>query len=148
VGDALNIEHEDGTHFGDTMRLRGYNVTSSELIAGDELSITLFWENSAPADNYWSVFAHLVSAEGDLVAQHDKIPYEGLYPPDRWWPGQVVDDDFRIEVPSDTSPGVYLISIGMYDHLTGERLALFTPDGRPIADNQITLQQQITISPR
>jgi hypothetical protein len=148
VEDAFNIKHVDGTRFGETIRLRGYNVSPSELTAGDELSVTLFWENTGPADNYWSVFAHLVSADGDLIAQHDKIPYEGLYPPDRWWPGQVVDDVYRIEVPPTAMPGIYYLSLGMYDHLTGERLNLFSPDGRPIENDQIVLEQEITVSAR
>lgn len=144
--DIVNVQHEDGTRFGETMRLRGYTLAATEMAPGEEVELTLFWENVGPATNYWSVFAHLVSTDGILLAQDDKVPYEGLYPPNRWWPGQIVDDDYSIAIPETAAPGVYHISLGMYDHLTGERLTLTTPDGQPIENRQITLQHALRIT--
>jgi hypothetical protein len=105
----------------------------------------LFWQVQETAGNYWSVFTHLVDQEGRLIAQSDKVPYDGLYPPDRWWPGQVVDDDYSIDIPTGTPPGIYSLYVGMYDHLTGERLPLFTPAGEEIPDRQIKLPQDVMI---
>jgi hypothetical protein len=145
VDDVLAIQYESGALFGETMVLGGYTLPETQVAPGDTLTLTLFWENEGPADNYWSVFVHLLSEDGQLIAQHDKVPYDGLYPPNQWWPGQVVDDDYALLIPPATSPGVYTLSIGMYDHLTGERLALRTPDGLPAPDNQITLPQPIRV---
>ncbi len=144
--DVLDIQYESGALFGDTMSLAGYSLSNAELAPGERLDLTLFWENEGPADNYWSVFVHLVSEDGTLIAQHDKVPYDGLYPPNQWWPGQVVDDDYQLDVPPSTPPGTYTLVIGMYDHLTGDRLALRTPTGQPVADDQISLPQEIRVA--
>lgn len=147
-GDKVEIAHEDGTRFGQHMRLLGYGYEAQTLEPGEVLHFTLYWTSQAPAENYWSVFAHLIGPHGDLVAQDDKVPYGGLYPPDRWWPGQIVDDDYAIEIPSDAPPGEYALQIGMYDWQTGERLSLFTEAGEPLPDNQLRLEIPIHIAPQ
>jgi hypothetical protein len=146
LDDVLDIQYQSGALFGETMSLGGYTLPETQVAPGETLALTLFWENEGPADNYWSVFVHLVSGDGELIAQHDKVPYEGLYPPNQWWPGQVVDDDYQLLIPPATAPGTYRLTIGMYDHLTGQRLTLRTPDGQPAPDNQITLPQEIRVT--
>ena len=143
--DVIQVDQTDGTRFGKTAKLLGYSLDSTEVKAGDTLDFTLFWQVQETADNYWSVFTHLVDEKSQLVAQSDKVPYDGLYPPDRWWPEQVVDDDFSIDIPAQTPSGKYSLYIGMYDHLTGERLPLLTPAGAEIPDRQIKLALDIVI---
>ncbi len=145
--DHLNMMVEDGSPFGDHMTLLGYDLPVGALAPGDTLDFTLYWQADAPAENYWSVFTHLISPDGTLVGQHDKVPYGGVYPPNRWWPGQVVDDDYAISIPADALPGEYQIQIGMYDWITQERLSLKTKAGQPIPDNQIILKTTVRVGP-
>lgn len=147
LNDDYDIAVPDRTNFGQFSRLLGYTVQDQTLKPGEILQFTLFWEAQGPANNYWSVFAHLIGPEGALVAQDDHIPYEGVYPPDRWWPGQTVDDDFAIQIPERASAGDYYLQVGMYDFQTGDRLPLFSPTGEPIPDNLIRLQTPIRIQP-
>ena len=143
--DKLEIAYEDGTRFGQQMHLLGYSYESQRLGPGEELRFTLFWQAQEPAENYWSVFAHLIGPDGALVAQDDKVPYDGVYPPDRWWPGQIVDDAYQIEIPAGAQPGEYHLQIGMYDWQTGERLDLFTESGAPLPDNQVRLERTVLV---
>ncbi len=146
TADQFEIAQESGTHFGEHIRLLGYSYDDQRLAPGEVLNLTLFWRAEAPADNYWSVFAHLISPDGTLLAQDDKVPYDGVYPPNRWWPGQIVDDDFSIQIPQDAVAGEYHVQIGMYDWQTGERLNLFSPSGEPLPNNQVRLDAPVTIS--
>jgi hypothetical protein len=143
--DRFEIEHPDGTRFGESMTLIGYSLPAAPLRPGDQLVFTLFWTSEAPADHYWSVFTHLVAQDGAVVAQHDKVPYDGLYPTNRWWPGQVVDDVYAISLPEEASSGEYRLGIGMYDWQTGDRLSLRTADGEPIPDDYLWLAQTVTV---
>ncbi|MFW6068887.1 MAG: ArnT family glycosyltransferase [Chloroflexota bacterium] len=143
--DQVDIEHNQSAQFGPHMRLLGYSYESESLEPGEVLRFTLFWTSQAPAERYWTVFAHLIGPDGNLVAQDDKVPYGGVYPPDRWWPGQVVDDDYAIEIPTDAQPGEYAIQVGMYDWQTGDRLDLFSESGDPLANNQLRLDQPVLI---
>jgi hypothetical protein len=145
TGDPVDVGHEDGTQFGEHITLLGYSYESQAVEPGDVLRFTLFFRASAPAENYWSVFAHLVAPDGTLLAQEDKVPYGGVYPPNRWWPGQIVDDDYEIQIPEEAAPGAYRLQIGMYDWQTGERLGLFTPSGEPLVDNQVSLETPVLV---
>ena len=146
TADEVEIAHENGAHFGEHIRLLGATFEDQILEPGEVLRFTLFWRGEEPADNYWSVFAHLIGPDGTLLAQDDKVPYDGVYPPDRWWPGQIVDDDYAIAIPEDARPGEYHVQIGMYDWQTEERLSLFSPSGEPLPNNQLRLQIPITIN--
>ncbi|MCA9926207.1 MAG: hypothetical protein KC421_27745, partial [Anaerolineales bacterium] len=147
ANDYYSIANTDGTRFGESLFLHGYTVVDDTVQPGDTLAFTLFWTADAPDDHYWSVFTHLISPDGQIVGQHDKVPYDGLFPTSHWQSGIVVDDRFAIAVPPDAAPGEYRIGVGMYDWITGEQLPLFTPDGEPIPDNRTVIAQPITILP-
>lgn len=147
VADPLAIPTHQRVHFGENLFLLGYDVPKEPLQPGDTLHFTLYWTADAPADHYWSVFTHLRALDGSLIGQHDKVPYDGLYPPTRWWPRQIVDDDYAIHIPDDAPAGEYRIAVGMYDFQTGERLQLRDEDNTPLADGQVFLEQSITIRP-
>jgi len=144
--DTYTIEYPDGTRFGESMTLLGYSFEEMELTPGEPLHFTLYWTSSAPAARNWTVFTHLIhDATDELVGQHDKIPYSEVYPPSRWWPGQVVDDKFSIEIPADAPDGRYHLSVGMYDLSTGERLALYDASGAQIPDGILQLEAPLRV---
>jgi hypothetical protein len=146
VDDVIDPQHKSGVRFGETINLLGYSLCTTDVKPGETLELTLFWESKGAAANYWSVFVHLVADDGSLIAQHDKVPYDGLYPPNQWWPGQIVDDEYEIRVPTSAPPGLYKLYVGMYDHLTGERLTLWSADGQSLENNQVALEVQIRVA--
>jgi hypothetical protein len=146
VNDSLDVEYQDSIQFGDSIELLGFSMPQTELSPGDTLHFTLYWQAKTLPEGYWSVFAHLVGADGELLGQHDKVSYGGVYPTNRWWPGQVIDDDYEIEIPPNAASGRYRLVIGMYDWRTGERLAVFDDAMDPLADSQVTLSVPITVT--
>ena len=147
VADPLTIPTRQRVHFGQNLLLLGYNLPEEPVQPGDTLHLTLYWTADAPAEHYWSVFTHLRAPDGSLVGQHDKIPYDGLYPPTRWWPGQIVDDDYAIRIPDDAPAGEYRIAVGMYDWQTGNRLPLRDDAGAPLDNGQVFLEQTVNVRP-
>ncbi len=147
TSDPLEIAFEDGARFGASLYLRGYTLTADRVRPGETLAFTLFWTADAPANHPWSVFAHLVGPDGQSVGQDDQAPYNGLLPPTRWDAGIVVDDDYEITVAEDAAPGRYQLVVGMYDWRTGERLPVFTADGRALPNDQVILAQPVTVLP-
>jgi len=93
------------------------------------------------------VFVHLLDGERQVRGQCDKQPQDGVYPTDRWSGGEVVDDDYAIPVPADAPSGEYRLEVGMYNWMTGERLAVFDADGQRITENRILLDPIITVLP-
>ena len=41
----------------------------------------------------------------------DKLPFEGIYPPDKWPTGKILREYFDVPIPKDIAPGTYTISI-------------------------------------
>ena len=144
--DVYQFEYENGTKFGETISLLGYSIEKEQLTPGETLNFEIIWTSSAPADNYWSVFAHFVHDEtGEILGQQDKVSYNGVYPPNRWWPEQIIDDQFAIHIPEDAAAGSYHINLGMYDWQTGERLNLYTINDEEISNGVLQLNTPIMI---
>lgn len=75
------------------------------------------------------MFVHLIDGEGNIVAQSDHQPADGLAPTSIWAPGMTVHDTHILTLPADLPPGRYRLLVGMYDAQTNQRL--------PITDTQL-----------
>ena len=98
------------------------------MLSSGWLDVTLIWEASSPSIRPYTVFAHLVNEENQLVAQQDNWPVNGLWPPTCWRREEVVTDPRRIALPAELPAGRYSLWVGLYDATAGSRLR--TIDGR------------------
>ncbi len=119
--------------------LSGYDLSATQLVPGDTLYLTLYWSPSGPLPTDYTVFVHLLSGSGELVAQADGPPRNGRYPTTAWGAGERFDDLHRLTLPDNLPPGQYTLSLGLYNSQDGLRL--------PLADggNQIRLEQVLTL---
>jgi len=101
--------------------------------------LTLYWRASseAPAATSYTVFVHLFSPEGHLLAQHDGLPAGGERPTTTWVPNEVIADEHRLQLDADARAAN--LSVGMYDWQTGERLAAYDCAGSRWPDDAIPL---------
>jgi Dolichyl-phosphate-mannose-protein mannosyltransferase len=115
--------------------LIGYDLASGTVPPGKPLHVTLYWRADRPAPTDYSVFLHLLDAEGHMVAQQDGPPQNGNAPTSWWQPGDLIPDAHALSIPSGIRPGTYVLAIGIYDSLKGPRLPLFDAAGKPIGDS-------------
>lgn len=94
--------------------LTGYALESERLVAGEAIVLTLFWQAQQPIDAAYTVFTHLLNADGQLVAQADRQPQGGSRPTNSWEPGETIRDSYALVLPNDLPAGNYSIQIGMY----------------------------------
>lgn len=116
------------THFGDSIMLRGYSIDTEKMSAGETLPITLYWQGTQAIETSYTIFSHVLNADGALVAQMDSLPIYGYYPTNQWVPDEIVPDRMDIPLPTDLPSGTYSVIVGMYDVKTMKRLS--QPDGR------------------
>jgi hypothetical protein len=109
--------------------LLGYDANGLEVIPGDALTVTLYWQARVPPPADYSVFLHVAASDGPPHAQDDGQPRDGSYPTSFWDVGEVVTDTRTIHIPLDLPPGDYPLVAGMYLLETGERLHWLGPDG-------------------
>jgi len=124
---------------GDKAMLLGYDLNRARLKPGGTLNLTLYWRAMAEMEEDYTVFTHLMDKEGRIWGQKDNFPAGGTRPTSGWLVGEIVVDEYDIPVRGDTPPGEYTIEIGMYDLISGERLAALDAEGERLADDRVIL---------
>jgi hypothetical protein len=136
---APAVPQRVNAQLGESMRMVGYRLPEREIAPGETLVLTLYWRAEAPVEGAYTVFTHLQGPDGKLIAQQDNPPGRGTRPTDGWVPGVLIEDPYEIEVPPDTAPGEYMLSTGMYDPATLERLPAFGADGERFSSDRLVL---------
>lgn len=123
--------------FGNAFTLVGYTLTNRTPHAGGTLNVTVYWQSIARSDQDYTVFVHLLDAEGNLRAQLDTPPRGGAYPTTLWEVGEIVRDDYALALPRDLAPGKYHLAIGMYAYPSLVRLPVQDAYGQSAGDHVI-----------
>ncbi len=115
---------EANTIFGKTITL--YQVAyPNEVRSGTALPVELHWQAIGPITDNYHVFIHLVTPDDQIVTQTDGQPVLWTRPTSTWQPDETIVDRHGLWLPPNTTPGDYLLRIGLYQPETGERLRLF-----------------------
>jgi hypothetical protein len=99
------------------------------------LTLTLFWQATAPIEVDFTVFVQLVDATNTIVAQQDHKPQEGFYPTPYWQPGEEIIDTHILPLPLTLPPGGYTLLLGLYEVETGQRLQILDEAGKFKSDH-------------
>ncbi|MBN1250009.1 MAG: glycosyltransferase family 39 protein [Anaerolineae bacterium] len=113
--------------FGDTVTLTGYLAEPHRVRAGEDLPLLTAWQVTSGTPLELVVFAHLLTAEGDLITQDDRLDA----PSWQWQPGDRWIHVHRFALPQDPPEGDYLVALGLYDRATSDRLHVSTTPSVP-----------------
>lgn len=114
-------------------RLLGYDLETDA--AGGVIRLTLYWQPAGATDIRYSVFVHLLTADGMLLAQSDAEPASGALPTTAWLAGEFVTDTHILSLPTTPPAPPARLIVGLYDPATGRRLPFLGPDGAIIGDH-------------
>lgn len=108
--------------FDGQIALLGYN--GAQCARGTACALTLIWRSEqAPAESY-KVFVQLLDANGLPRAQVDAQPVNGTRPTTSWLPGEIITDDYAVQLPADLPAGQYRLVTGLYRENNNSRLKL------------------------
>jgi hypothetical protein len=107
--------------FEDGIRLDSVRVSDMAIRAGESICVELIWMAERIPSTDYTVFVHLLDADGQIVAQSDLPPGNGFAPTTTWQPAQSVVDRRGLVAPTSTAPGIYRVVAGLYDR-QGTRL--------------------------
>ncbi len=124
-------------NFGDRISLVGYELDRRAVEPGGTIHLTLYWRASAPLEQDYRVFAHVLGVENQVWANSDGPPASGAAPTSGWQPGQMVEDGRVLRVGLTTPPSIYDIEVGVYRPGEG-RLPVVAEDGHWL-DNRVLL---------
>lgn len=128
------VGHSVGLRLGDSIRLLGYDVSSTTVRPGDAIKLRLYWECLGPVTESYTVFTHLLDAGEKIWAQDDSVPGRGTLPTSGWVMGEFVEDEYSLVVAPEAPTGEHVIEVGMYLAESGQRLPIIGDDGRRVGD--------------
>ena len=106
--------------------------------AGDALPLSLLWESREATGVDYTVFVHVVDADGQQVAGLDRPPMNGFAATHMWRPGQRIEDEMAIPLPDDLAPGRYEVQVGLYT-LDGGRLPVLRDGGDQVVGDSVVV---------
>ncbi|MCS7261122.1 MAG: DUF4832 domain-containing protein, partial [Anaerolineae bacterium] len=121
-----SVDQPTQLRFGESIRLLGYDHPIVR-VAEREIFVRLYWQTSAPIEDSYIVFLHLVDSANAIVAQIDTLPGNGDAPTTGWVVGEVIADTLRMPLPATLSAGRYRLVLGMYHSVSGIRLPIYGP---------------------
>ncbi len=113
--------YTSGAIFDERVELVGYDLTPTADGDGSALELVLHWRCLQALPEGYTVFVHLVNAEGETIAQGDGQPLGGAFPLDYWRAGDVVRDVRSLAPPSEDGT-MLSINLGFYHTVSGGRL--------------------------
>lgn len=134
IGTPLDIR------FGDAIHLRGYTLTSNQAQPGGTLTLTLYWQASAPITERYKITVQLLGEEFNaasnnfLWGQQDNEPMNGLVPTTSWPAGSLIADAYALPIAADAPLGSYNLRVGVYGLIDGARLEVFNAAGELLDD--------------
>jgi hypothetical protein len=96
--------------------------------------LRLYWKALTPVDLDYTVFVHLLDANGAIIAQDDAPPGDPFFPTSTWLAGEVTVDDHHLALPAAVPPGVYHVTVGLYHWPTSQRLQAVDGEDNPVGD--------------
>lgn len=116
--DPPAVQTISGARFGDVIALYGFDLAAAD----GQIDLRLVWQSLQATDEDYTVFVHVLNAQGEIVAQRDMFPGAGAYPTSLWLEGEYVHDEYHFDGLDPN--GMYTILAGLYLQDTGQRLSV------------------------
>ena len=129
-----SIENPVEINLGDEVTFLGYDLSATVVKPDDILRLTLYWQAKREGAEWYKVFTHLLDDEDRIWAQQDSVPVGGARPTTGWVKGEVIVDEYELEVDHDAPGGDYILEAGMYEESTGLRLRVLNQEGQIVGD--------------
>ena len=113
----LNVTAE----FENGVQLKHARISATTISVGNPLCVELQWTTTKALSANYTVFIHVLDANGQLMAQSDLQPDGGFAPTNGWQVNQVIRDRHGVILPVTLPLSTYRVVMGVYG-LDGVRL--------------------------
>jgi hypothetical protein len=124
LSDATGTALPQRVNFGDTVELSHIDVSRGLMT----------WRCLRTPDRDYTLFVHVLDAQGKLIWQSDGQPLGGRYPTRLWDANDVIEETREINLQN-----AQRVLIGWYDAQTGERLPAMKADGTRWQDDAVII---------
>ncbi len=134
-GPTFDVDNRIGDH----IQLRQVRLNKDVLVPGEPLVIAPVWEVGGKVIGNYTVFNHLIGADGQLMDQQDNIPMMGTRPTETWQEGEILEDFYYLLLDESLPPGEYELSLGLYDSETIVRIPAYDASGVRLPEDRIVV---------
>jgi len=108
--------------------LRGWQLNGPTR-AGDTPELALIWHALGRQNRNWTVFVHVIDAQGQIVAEDNRPPQDDAFPMLQWATGDWVEDRHPLALAANLAPGEYHIRVGLFFPRTERRAGVYSKRG-------------------
>jgi hypothetical protein len=128
------IPNSQRQNFAGEMLLLGYEYDKRQLVPGEPLAVTLYWQALADDIPDYEVQLRLLDETGWIMETLQERPLSGQSPTTDWRPGEVIVDRHEIDTNESIPPGVYRIQVALKNTADDQRPMIIDKEGRWIND--------------
>lgn len=133
--------HTLEVNFDGKIHLLGYDMPVDTYAPGDTISLRFYWHSQTSMEEWYKVFVHLWGTPNPseverIWGQEDIHPCDNSYFTSWWAVGDIVADEYRIPISSETPLGEYQILVGFYRD-DGPRLPVLNVAGDSVGDHVV-----------
>ncbi len=102
----------------------GYEWLRADFVPGEIHSLLTYWRVESPPPTPLKIFVHLMGESEASIVQHDGLGS----PPQGWAAGDLIVQKHALALPTNLSPGLYTLQLGLYNAPVGPRLSVAGAD--------------------
>jgi hypothetical protein len=110
---APPITHPLDVNFANRLKLLGYDLPQRNLLPGQNLPVTLYWQALRPVSQDYTFFTKLLDDQSQAWGSVERYARDG-YKTTHWLENEVVVDQFELLIDLKTPPGIYRLNTGLY----------------------------------
>jgi hypothetical protein len=126
--ECLRMQSADIT-FGSSIRLEQYAAALTERGGARWVCVRLEWSATELLSDSYKLSVRVETLDGKVIVAYDSQPAGYLAPTTTWKPGERIDDQLALPLPTTLTPGRYRVGLVVYNEASGERLAIESPEG-------------------
>ncbi len=134
----LLVDMENG------ISLLGHDSLQDVYRPGDTIIAALYWQSKATPELSNTVFMHLFDGAGQVLDGWDNPPCRTTCPTTSWQPGEILRDEYTLQVPVGTPPGTYKLRVGMYHSDSANNVMAIT-QGNFIQDGRLIIFEEVQV---
>ncbi len=132
------------SHLSNGLLLRGFRAPGWAQ-PGSRLMVETDWQATQKLVGDYHLFVHVLSQDGELVAQADTVPGDGTFPTSDWSVPQDWTESVAIPLPADLPSGRYSLYTGWYSYPDLNRLGV--EDAGPHSSDGLIFLHDVDVKP-
>jgi hypothetical protein len=102
-----------GITFGGKIRLQHAQINQRSVQPGEFVGVSLYWGALSQLNQSYHVILAARDAQGQMIGRLEAIPFQGRFDTQRWEPGRIFRDDYRLPIDATAQRGIATLDLSV-----------------------------------